>query len=188
MSNVLESPIAYQKLYESSLIRVLDYRCHAHKSDSGNEEFSENNSIVLLRHGSFAKHFAKRNIFADVNQVIFFAKKSVYRISHPTDHGDRGTYFGVASHILNDIVREFDPTIDDHPDQPFPFLNGPCYSDNFWKHLQIIRRLECAKEEHLWADVILLQWVAEVLRSAFQKNGQQKNSTRISTKSDHAEK
>src|SRR5262245_21882130 len=158
MSNVLESPIAYQKLYESSLIRVLDYRCHAHKSDSGNEEFSENNSIVLLRHGSFAKHFAKRNIFADVNQVIFFAKKSVYRISHPTDHGDRGTYFGVAPHILNDIVREFDPTIDERPDQPFPFVNEPCSTQIFWKHLDIIRHLKLEPFNELWADQRLLQW------------------------------
>ena len=54
--------IAYRKLYESSLFSVLDYSCHAHKSDAGEEEFSESNSIVLLRHGMFAKHFAKRNI------------------------------------------------------------------------------------------------------------------------------
>jgi AraC family transcriptional regulator len=191
MPNVPETPIAYQRLYESQLVSVLDYCCHAHKSGAGDEELSENNSIVLLRHGTFAKHFAKRNVFADVNQAVFFSNKSVYRISHPTSHGDRGTYFWVAPHILNDIVREFDSTIDEHPDQPFPFDTGPCYTPIFWQHLDIVRRLERAKEERpedLWADVTLLQWVGEVLGSAFEKHCQPKKSRRTSTKIDHAEK
>ncbi|MCI0612505.1 AraC family transcriptional regulator [bacterium] len=191
MPNVQERRIAYQRLYESPLLSVLDYRCHAHKCGAGDEELSENNSIVLLRHGTFAKHFAKRNVFADVNQVVFFSKKSVYRISHPTDHGDRGTYFLVAPQVLNDIVREFDPTIDEHPDQPFPFVTGPCYTRLFWQHADLIRRLERAKEErpeHLWADVTLLRWVAEVLGSAFEKHGQPTKSRRTSTKIDHTEK
>jgi AraC-like DNA-binding protein len=191
MPNVQERRIVYQRLYESPLLSVLDYSCHALKSAAGDEELSENNSIVLLRHGTFAKHFAKRNVFADVNQAIFFSKKSVYRISHPTDHGDRGTCFLVAPHVLNDIVREFDPTIDEHPDQPFPFVTGPCYTRLFWQHLDLVRRLQRGKEErpeHLWADVTLLRWVGEVLGSAFEKHRQPTKSRRTSTKIDHAEK
>lgn len=188
MPNVQEGPIAYQRLYESPLLSVLDYRCYAHKSGAGDEELSENNSIVLLRHGTFAKHFAKRNVFADVNQVVFFSKKSVYRISHPTGHGDYGTYFLVAPHVLNDIVRAFDATIDEHHDQPFPFVTGPCYTRLFWQHLDLVRRLERVKEERLWTDVTLLRWVADVLRSAFEKHGQPTRFRRTSTKIDHAEK
>src|SRR5262245_27239082 len=188
MPNIQQSPITYLKLYESPLISVFDYRCHAYKSSAGDEEVSENNSIVLLRNGNFAKHFAKRNIFADVNQIVFFSKKSIYRISHPTDHGDRGTYFLVAPRILNDIVREFDPTIDERPDQPFPFVNGPCSTQIFWKHRDIIRHLKLEPFNELWADQRLLQWIAEVLRSAFEKHGQPKKLQRSSTKLDHAEK
>jgi AraC family transcriptional regulator len=189
---VQEGPVSYQTLYESPLIGVLDYRCHAHKSGPGHEELSENNSIVLMRHGTFAKHFAKRNVTADVNQAVFFSKKSVYRISHPTDHGDRGTYFLVTPHILNDIVREFDPTIDEHPDQPFAFVTGPCNTQLFWQHREIVKRLERAKEEPLealWTDVTLLEWVAGLLGCAFQKIGHPViNARRTSTKIDHAEK
>ena len=188
MPDLQETPIAYQKLYESPLIRVSDYRCHANKSTAGHEELSENNSIVLLRHGNFAKHFAKRNIFADINQVVFFSKQSIYRISHPIDHGDRGTYFLVAPQVLNDIVREFDPTIDEHPDQPFPFVTGPCSTRPFFQHLEITRRLKPELRNQLWADVTLLQLVADVLGSAFQKHCQPKKSRRITTNVDHAQK
>lgn len=191
MPNVQERPIAYERLYESALIKISGYHCNAPKSSAGDEELSENNSIVILRHGSFAKHFRKRNVFADVNQAVFFSKKSVYRISHPTDHGDRGTYFWVAPNVLNEMIREFDPTIDEHPDQPFPFITALCNTRLFWQHLNLVWRLESEKEvplEPLWVDVSVLQWIAEVLGGAFEQHCQPSKSRRISTKIDHAEK
>jgi hypothetical protein len=33
--------------------------------------------------------------------------------------------FTVSPRVLNDIVRELDPSIDDHPDQPFRFGKAP---------------------------------------------------------------
>jgi AraC family transcriptional regulator len=184
-------PLAYRSLYESPLLSVTDYRCHAHEGGPAAEEQSENNSILLMRYGAFSKHLGKRRVTADVNQAVFFGKNSVYRISHPTDCGDRGTSFLVAPSILNDIVRELDPTIDEHPDQPFAFVTSPCEAQLFWRYRELVQRLEgAAKEplEHLWADVTALQWVADVLESAFEKHGKPTRSQRMSTKADHAEK
>ena len=90
VSNAQPIPVAYHSLYESPLFSVTDYRCHDHKSGPSAEEQSEHNSIVLMRHGAFAMHFGNRRVTADVNQAVFFSKNSAYRISHPTDHGDRG--------------------------------------------------------------------------------------------------
>ena len=191
MPNDQETPVDYRGLYESPLLRVSDYHCHAHKTDPAAEEESENNSIVVMRHGTFAQHFGKQRVIADVNQAIFFSKNSVYRVSHPTDHGDRGTYFLIAPQTLNDIVREFDPTIDEHPEQPFAFVTGPCNAPLFWRHLEIVRRLECMKEEplvHLWADISILNLVADVLESAFENHNRPTKLQRTSTKLDYAEK
>jgi AraC-like DNA-binding protein len=178
-------------LYKSPLFIVTDYRCHDHEGGPSAEEQSEHNSIVLMRHGAFELHFGKRRVTADVNQAVFFSKDSVYRISHPTDHGDRGTAFVVAPRILNDIVRELDPTIDEHPDQPFAFITSRCDTQLFWRYYELVQRLERAAEEpleHLWADVTALQWVADVLESAFEKHDKPTRSQRTSTKTDHAEK
>lgn len=191
VSNAQPIPVAYQSLFESPLFSVTDYRCHDHKGGPSAEEKSENNSIVLMRHGAFTMHFGKRRVTADVNQAVFFSKNSVYRISHPTDHGDRGTSFLVAPRILNDIVRELDPTIDEHPDQPFTFVTSTCDTQLFWLCRTFVQRLERAAEEpleHLWADVTALQWVADVLESAFEKHDKPTRSQRTSTKTDHAEK
>jgi AraC family transcriptional regulator len=146
------------------------------------------NGIVLMRHGAFSKHFERQQVTADVNQVVFFSKNSVYRVSHPADCGDRGTTFIVAQSILNEIVRELDPEIDERPDHPFPFVTGPCKPPIFWRHREFVRRLDAATAEPLeplWADVTGLQLVADVLQDAFERNGD-KPRRRASTNADHA--
>jgi AraC-like DNA-binding protein len=144
-----------------------------------------------MRHGAFSKHFGRRSITADVNQAVFFSNNSTYRVSHPADCGDRGTIFTVAPRVLNDIVRELDPTIDEHPDQPFRFVTGPCEASVFWRHRELVQRLETAESnppEHLWADVTALQLVADVLESSFQQLGLPKKGQRAGTNSDHVDR
>ena len=86
------------------------------------EEESDANNIVLMRHGAFSTLWPPHSP-ADVNQAVFFSRDSTYRVSHPSDCGDRGTVFAVSPRVLNDIVRELDPSIDEHPDQPFGSLD-----------------------------------------------------------------
>jgi AraC family transcriptional regulator len=180
-------PITFRTLYASPMIEVQDYVCRHTACGKLAEEESSVNGIVLMRHGAFSKHFERRQVTADVNQVVFFSKNSVYRISHPTDFGDRGTSLVVAQLILNDIVRELDPGIDERPDNPFPFVTGPCEAAIFWRHREFVRRLEIADVEPLeplWADITGLQLVADVLEDAFERNGT-KPRRRPSTNTDH---
>ena len=136
-----ENPITYRVLYNSPILKVDDYRCHRSRGGPAAEERSGINGIVLMRHGAFCKHFGRRNVTAaDVNQAVFFSKGSTYRVSHPADHGDRGAVFVLSSTVLNDIIRELDPSIDDHPEQPFPFVTGPCDSGVFWRHRELVQR------------------------------------------------
>jgi AraC-like DNA-binding protein len=103
----------------------------------------------------------------------------------------------VAPRVLNDIVRELDPSIDDHPDQPFRFVTGPCDTRLFWRHRELVQRLESAQAnppqpsqplEPLWADVTALQLVADVLESAFVQQGLPRKRKRKDTDVDHAER
>jgi AraC family transcriptional regulator len=186
-----ETRIEFRTLYSSPILAISDYRCDEDNHATGSEEQSDSNSIVLMRRGAFSKHVGRKKVTADVNQAVFFSKDSVYRVSHPADCGDRGTTFTLAPRILNDIVRELDPTVDEHPDQPFEFVTGPCDASLFWRHRELIQRLERVSEEpleHLWADVTALQLVADVLDSAFESQDRPMRSQRISTNADHAEK
>lgn len=182
--------ITFRTLYDSPMISVCDYVCLHDHNETSPEEMSDSNSITLIRHGAFAKQFGQRAVTADVNQATFFTKDSVYRVSHPNGCGDRGTSFVVAQSILNDIVRELDPAVDEHPDHPFAFDSGPCDSALFWRHREFVLRFEriiSEPLEPLWADVTGLQLIADVLEAAFKHNGS-KPIRRKSTSADHAER
>lgn len=182
--------LTFRTLYDSPMVEVRDYICLHDEPAQSAEEYSGVNSIVLMRHGAFAKHFGRRQITADVNHSLFFSKGSTYRISHPAECGDRGTTFSVRQPILNDIIRELDPTVDERPETPFKFLTGPCSSDIFWRHREFVRRLENisrAPLEPLWADITALQLMADVLEAAFVRGGV-KQTKRTSTLADHAER
>lgn len=182
--------LTFRTLYDSPMIGVRDYICRDTSCRRSAEEHSDTNSMTLLRHGAFSKHFGKLQATADVNQAMFFSKDTVYQVSHPVDHGDRGTSFTVAQSILTDIVRELDPGVDDHPDRPFPFLTGPCEPEVFRRHRDFVMRLEAAVVEPLeplWADVTGLQLMAHVLEAAFFRHGI-KRRRRAATNADHAER
>jgi AraC family transcriptional regulator len=122
---------------------------------------------------------------------VFFSKGSTYRVSHPADDGDRGTVFIPSSQVLNDIVRELDPSIDDCPEWPFRFVTGPCETGVFWRHRELVQRLEAAASEPLetlWADVTALQLIADVLEAAFARHGLPRQRRRSGTDADHAER
>jgi AraC family transcriptional regulator len=186
-----DKELVFRPLHQSQIISVHDYCCHIARSGPGAEEESPVNNIVLMRHGAFSRHFGRRTVTADVNQAVFFSRDSTYRVSHPADCGDRGTVFTVSPRVLNDIVRELDPSIDDHPDQPLLFVTGPCDSRVFWRHRELVQRLESAESnplEPLWADVTALQLVADVLESAFGQRGVARKPKRQGTDIDHAER
>jgi AraC family transcriptional regulator len=191
MSRNLDDPLTFRRLYESPLVRVRDYTCRACRGGPAAEEQSFGNDIVLLRHGAFSKHFGRRCVTADVNQSVFFSSGSTYRVSHPADCGDRGTTFVASERVVCDIIRELDPSIDDHPDRPFPFVTGPCETAVFWRHRELVQRLEGAETaplEPLWADVTALQLIADVLQAAFLRHGGPRRRIRRTTDADHADR
>lgn len=183
--------LTFQSLYSSPLIAIDDYICRTTEGAPSPEEQSYTNTIVLMRHGAFCKHFGRRQITADVNQAVFFGKGSTYRVSHPSDCGDRGTVFTPSPRVLNDIVRELDPSVDDHPEQPFRFVTGLCSSDIFKRHRELVMRLETSDAsdlEPLWADVTSLQLIADVLETAFATTRHTRTHRREGTDRDHADR
>jgi AraC family transcriptional regulator len=190
MSRPSDPPIRFRTLYESCLISVRDYICCACRGGPAAEEYSDHDDVVLMRSGAFCKHFGRRAVTADVNQAAFFSKGSSYRVSHPADCGDRGTVLAPSPRVLGDIIREIDPTFDDRPDRPFPFVTGPCSKAVFLRHRELVQRLEGESAqplEPLWADVTALQLLAETLEAAFARHGSPKKNRRLDTESEHAD-
>ncbi|MEL7060982.1 MAG: AraC family transcriptional regulator [Acidobacteriota bacterium] len=191
MSRDLEELLTFDSLYDTAHVSVSDYNCRACRGGPTAEESVDQHTIVLLRHGVFCKHVGRQSLTADVNQAVFFAKGSAYRVSHPTDHGDRGTVFTLAPRVLTEMLAEFDPVSAERPDQPFPFLGGPCDARVFWSHRQLIQRLE-AGEGHppdpMWVDETVLPMMTEILAAAFLRHGKPPRPRRVGTRADHIER
>lgn len=183
-----DNPIVFKPLYASPLLSVSDYNCALGAGGPAAEEESLSDTIVLMRHGAFCKHIGREAATANVNQAAFFAKGSTYRVSHPTDCGDRGTVFEISPRVLREIMRELDPEVDSRPDhQLFPFYSGPCASDVFWRHRELVQKLESGQPlEHLWADVTALQIAADVLGAAYIRKDSASKKRRSTTTADHA--
>lgn len=191
MSHSHENPLTFRTLYASPLVSVRDYHCRIGQCGPAAEEQPDSDQIVLMRQGTFRQHFGRRSVTADVNQAVFFARQSSYRISHPADCGDRGTTFTVAPRVLKDIMRVLDPAVDERSGRLFPFVTGPCETGIFWRHRELVQRLERVPAEQLeplWADVTALQLVADVLEAAYARHGLSRKTTRDDTAADHAER
>ncbi|MEO1278609.1 MAG: hypothetical protein AAFV77_06625, partial [Planctomycetota bacterium] len=174
MSHEHDIPVRFDALHQSTLVGISDYNCHACRGGPTAEEYVDSHGIVLLRHGVFCKHVGRDSVTADLNQAVFFTKGTTYRVSHPLDCGDRGTVFTLAPHVLADLLGELDPASVDRPDQPFPFVAGPCDANVFWMHRQLVGRLESTDARHsdsMWVDETTINLMTAVLSAAFARRG-----------------
>jgi AraC-like DNA-binding protein len=104
-------------LFESSLLKVLDYRCAGW--DEGEEEVPEAYEIVLPRAGAYQRRDMHGTFLADPTQVLFFNRGEPYKTSHPVQGGDVSTVFALHPSILIEMVRVYDPDIEDDPQRVF---------------------------------------------------------------------
>ncbi len=188
MSRPSEDPLTFRTLHDGPVVGVREYHCRAGRGGPAAEEHSDADHVVLLRRGAFCKHFGRRSVTADVNQAAFFSRASTYRVSHPADCGDRGVIFAPSPSVLRDVIREFDPAIDDRPERAFPFVVGPCDPRLYWRLHEIVRRLEGVGSDPLWADGAALRLVADVLGAAFARHDLPRRRRRNGTDAAHADR
>ncbi|MEN1705451.1 MAG: AraC family transcriptional regulator [Planctomycetota bacterium] len=111
-------------------------------------------------------------------------------MSHPIDSGNRGTIFSVPSDTLIDLVSDHDPARADDPDSPFPFMSGPSTRRIFWRHRELLKRLEHTAgldPDPMWVDETSLDLMADALATAFALRAEPRKRRRSSTVVDQVE-
>lgn len=182
--------LEFNALFESESASVSNYGCTACRGGPAEEENAGKNTVVVMRHGVFRRHFGRKTVTSDVNQASFFSEDSVYRVSHPANCGDRGTVLTIAQGTLHDMISVYDPSVEDRPQNPFPFFTSPCNSSIFYRHRELVVALESPqvpKPDALWVDEKVLQLMTDVLKSAFHHYGTSTRSRRVKTEKKHAE-
>lgn len=104
-------------LFRSDLVRVIDYRCEGH--DPAGEEIPQGFEIVLPRAGAYQRRDAHGTFLADPNQVLFYNMGEPYDISHPIPGKDASTVFLITPALLIEMLREYNPDVENRPDRVF---------------------------------------------------------------------
>src|SRR5205085_10692494 len=127
--------------YRSSLVSITDIRCRPSTPRSSGEEQATAHELVFPRAGVFVKHVGHRQAVADPNHVLFFNAGEPYRVSHPVPGGDDCTCFVFSDETLIEVLGSYEPTVRDHPAQPFPLTHGSVELQTVIRQQRLRRRL-----------------------------------------------
>ncbi len=117
-----------ERLYRSEVVCAVDARCRPHDSCPGSEECTSSHEIVFPRAGFFVRHVGRETTAADAGGALFFRRFEPYRVSHPIDGGDDCTSLSFAPAVLADAFAAYDPSVLDHPEEPFRASWAPLQS------------------------------------------------------------
>ncbi len=180
------------RLYASAIVTVADVRCRPQDACRGAAETSAGNDIVFPRSGCFVRHVGRRETVADANAVLFFRKHEEYRVSHPVSGGDDCTCLSFAPDVLADAFGAFDPSVADHPDDPFPTVSTLTATEAFTSLQQFRRDLRHARRRahgstSIFVDEAAMRLLETAARSAASSGRTTNENARAGTIRAHRE-
>jgi len=110
-------------LFQSELVTIGEFRCareHPRFTDSGP---STDHCFVFPRTAVTIEHEHARPFVANPNVVTLYNRGQRYQRGAISPQGDRCDWFGVEAGLARDVVRRFDPTVDERA-EPFAFPRG----------------------------------------------------------------
>ena len=181
-----------ETLYASEIVTVTDVRCRPHDTCRSTEETASTNDIVFPRSGCFVRHVRQRQSVADVNTVLFFRKHEAYRVSHPVSGGDDCTCLSFAHDVLAAAFGTFEPSVADHPDDPFRLTRTLSATEASLSLYQLRRTIHHQRRavngsNSLLVDEAAIQLLETAARSAAPFNGLRNGPARATTTHAHRE-
>src|SRR5438270_13444882 len=114
----------HQVLLDTGLVRAGAFRCHPDHPRFTDTGPARDFCFVFPRTSVEIRHEHERPFVANPNVVTFYNRGQEYRRAAVSAEGDRCDWFAVAPEIARDVVRAFDPAVDDCPERPFRLARG----------------------------------------------------------------
>lgn len=121
-------------VYENGTVTIGYTRCRPTQDTIGAEVRSGTHTLTFPTRGVFRVHIggpAGRVMTCDPNCVVFQNAGDVFRTSHPGAIGDETVWIAFSDDIVVNAVREFDPTVEQRRELPFPFTVAPSDPEAF---------------------------------------------------------
>lgn len=128
-------------LFRSELVTIGAYRCpreHPRFQDSGP---IENHCFVFPRSSVTIEHEHARPIVTNANVVTIYNRGQRYRRGAISACGDRCDWFGVEEGLARDVVRRFDPGVDERAG-PFALTHGRSDAALYLRQRRLFERVQ----------------------------------------------
>ncbi len=172
-------------VYRSPTVAVTDFRCRPRNGGCGPDERSTDNQVVFLRRGLFVKHLGRDRIVADPNHVLFFNRDHGYRVSHPVVGGDDCTVFTFRRAVLLEVLRGYDPAVDDRPQRLFTFNHCPTGPRAHLFHRTVLAAASRGREPDLALDEMIIRLLEHVIGDAHRRGNGRRPARRPATVAAH---
>ncbi len=111
-------------LVQTQSVQVGAFRCYPDHPCFHDTGPATSFCFVFPRTAVEIQHEHERAFVANPNVVTFYNQGQAYRRNAIGNEGDRCDWFGVSADIARDVIRSYDPTVDNRPECPFRFTRG----------------------------------------------------------------
>ena len=153
-------------VFDSGLIRIGAFRCHpSHPSfhDSGP---ARNFCFVFPRTVVEIEHEHEPAFVANPNVVTFYNQGQPYLRNPVSPEGDRCDWFGVNVDLVRDVIRSFDPAVDERPEAPFRCTHSWSDAGTYLLQRQVFQQVASSAVQVLRVEESVIRLLENVVRSA----------------------
>lgn len=157
-----------QVVFEGGLVRIGAFRCRPEHPSFQDTGPTKNCCFVFPRTAVEIQHEHEPAFVANTNVVTFYNRGQAYRRNAISPNGDFCDWFGVNPELVRDIVRGFNPRVDERPEQPFLITRGWADASTYLLQRQLFTRVASGTvAEPLAVEEIIVELLDRVLRSAY---------------------
>ena len=161
-------------VYKGKLLGVGAFRCPTDDPNFNNRGLIGSHLVVFPRTSIAITHADGEPIIANPNVVMFYNKDQIYYRKAISERGDRCEWYAFRHQILLDALSIYDPSVQEHFEQPFTFAYGPSHPSSYLQQRLVFRHIrESTAPDPLYIEETMLCVLQHVLDLAYQRWGPQ---------------
>jgi AraC family transcriptional regulator len=164
-----EPPPLDRIVFRGPAVTVGAFRCpawHPSFEDSGP---IQNDIFVFPRRTVRLHHEGGTPFLADPGMVTLYNRGQRYRRYLVSARGDDCEWFAVERGLLRDVIRYFEPAVDDRPERPFRYVYMPCPPRVYLAQRGLYERLRAGSAaDAAEVEETVLGLLADVLRAGYR--------------------
>ena len=153
-------------VFETPLVRIGAFRCDARYHGFQDTGPADNDCFVFPRTAVQIEHEHERPFAANANVVTFYNRSQRYLRHEISDQGDRCDWFGVNRDVARDVVRTFEPSVED---APFRSSRGPCDARTYLMQRTLFNRVKDQAADPMAVEETVIRLLERVIAQSTRK-------------------